>query len=94
MLNDGSGFSVLVPASAVLGGQARCDGGCPRDGAGVAVGDWGSPGGGAGQQAARPGSVCQDELEDFPLAFMDVAAGKSFGCDCWDLIQADTVSNQ
>ncbi len=82
MLYDGSGFSVLVPASAVLGGQVRCDGGCPRDGAGVAVGDWGSPGGGAGQQAARPGSVCQDDAEDFSLVTDDFTAEMSLGLDC------------
>ena len=82
MLYDGSGFSVLVPASAVLGGQARCDGGCPRAGAGVAVGGWGSPGGGAGQQAARPGSVCQAGVENFSLGTDDFPAETSLGLDC------------
>ncbi len=82
MLNDGSGFSVLVPASAVLGGQARCVGVGPHAGAGIAVGGWGSPGGGAGQQATRPGSVCQAGVENFSLGTDDFPAETFLGLDC------------
>ena len=73
---------MLVPASAVWGGQARCEGVGPLAGAGIAVGGWTSPGGGAGQQAARPGSVCQAGVENLSLGTADFPAETFLGLDC------------